>query len=88
MSRLSNHYPERFIAYAFFSVPFVRLVSAGVLKEMLADSKRRYGYDTIGYWTFLAEDGSEGIIESNVSISSSCHVNSVSHLHSGSHFIA
>ncbi|KAJ3489885.1 hypothetical protein NLI96_g1816 [Meripilus lineatus] len=65
VSRLSNHYPERFIAYAFFSVPFVRLVSAGVLKEMLADSKRRYGYDTIGYWTFLAEDGSEGIIESN-----------------------
>ncbi|KAI0341823.1 epoxide hydrolase [Trametopsis cervina] len=54
VSRLSNHYPERFYAYAFFAVPFVPVTPPVDYNELLASQKAQYGYELYGYWAYMS----------------------------------
>ncbi|KAI0093336.1 Alpha/Beta hydrolase protein [Irpex rosettiformis] len=56
VSRLANHFPERFLAYAFFAVPYVPVRPPAPYEQLLALSKAKYGYELYGYWEYLASD--------------------------------
>ncbi|KAI0341821.1 alpha/beta-hydrolase [Trametopsis cervina] len=54
VSRLANHYPERFYAYAFFAVSFVPVTPPVDYDEMLVNEKAKYGSVLNGFWGYLA----------------------------------
>jgi len=62
-SRLANFFPERFAAFAFLAVPYVPPSPDFDLEKALAQSREKYGYETVGYWKFFAEDGAVELIE-------------------------
>ena len=72
ISRLANYYPERFIAYAFFAVPFWTITPPGDFQAELDAQKKAYGYELYGYWKFFSAPDANDVIQSHVSIRS-CH---------------
>ncbi|KAI0341819.1 alpha/beta-hydrolase [Trametopsis cervina] len=54
ISRLANHYPDRFYAYAFFAVPYAAVRPPIDHDEFLALVKAQFGYELFGYWEYLA----------------------------------
>ncbi|KAI0700883.1 Alpha/Beta hydrolase protein [Cytidiella melzeri] len=65
VSRLANHFPERFIAYAFFAVPYVPVRPPLPYDKLLAATTAKYGYETFGYWEYLASDEFETDFRAN-----------------------
>ncbi|KAI0341820.1 alpha/beta-hydrolase [Trametopsis cervina] len=57
VSRLANHYPERFYAYAFFNTPYWAPTPPIDHDEFLEQLKARYGYELYGYWEYYASSG-------------------------------
>ncbi|THG98670.1 hypothetical protein EW026_g3562 [Hermanssonia centrifuga] len=67
VSRLANYYPDRFIAYAFFSVAFMPPRPGKVdFNELLKTSKERFGYELYGYQLFFSEDDAPIIIREHI----------------------
>ena len=69
VSRLATHFPERFIAYAFFAVPYVVVRPPIPYEQLLAFSKAKYGYELYGYWEYLASEEFEVDFRAHVSTS-------------------
>jgi hypothetical protein len=65
-SRLVNFYPERVTAVAFLTVGYTPPDPGFDMSTVLAATKKTLGYELIGYWLFLAEEGADKIIESHV----------------------
>lgn len=72
VSRLANYFPDRFIAYAFFAVPFNPPHAFSNVNQILAFTKQQFGYELIGYWLFFSEEGAESIIRAHVSTTNLC----------------
>lgn len=66
ISRLANYFPERFIAYAFFSVPYVAPRPGVDFRDWVTDLKKVNGFDTFGYWFFFAADDADSVMRSHV----------------------
>lgn len=64
-SRLYNFYPDRLTAMAFFAVPYAPPNSMTAL-ERNAHFSKLIGFERFGYWFFMAEEGSDKLIENNV----------------------
>ncbi|KAI0348477.1 alpha/beta-hydrolase [Trametopsis cervina] len=60
VSRLANHHPERFYAYAFLAVPFWAPRPPMDHDEFLKQIKARYGYELFGYWEYYASGEFDG----------------------------
>lgn len=67
MSKLANHYPERIIAYAFISVPYVPPSLHGNFQDRLDSFREKFGYELYGYWYFFAEGDIDGAFRKHVS---------------------
>ncbi|KZP16706.1 alpha/beta-hydrolase [Athelia psychrophila] len=63
-SRLYNFYPDRLTAMAFFAVPYAPPNSMTAL-ERNAHFSKLIGFERFGYWFFMAEEGSDKLIENN-----------------------
>ncbi|EKM52143.1 uncharacterized protein PHACADRAFT_151144 [Phanerochaete carnosa HHB-10118-sp] len=66
VSRLANYYPERFLAYAFFAVPFVQIRPPMDMQVLLDASKQKYGYELFGYWLFLSEPDANDVLQAHI----------------------
>ena len=67
MSKLANHYPERVIAYAFISVPYVPPALNTNFQHRLDWMREKFGYELYGYWYFFAEGDIDGAFRRHVS---------------------
>ncbi|PBK78292.1 alpha/beta-hydrolase [Armillaria solidipes] len=65
-SRLANYYPDRFIAYGFLAVGYVLPRFENNYEQLLALSKKTFGYEIFGYWSFFSSPGADKIIEDNM----------------------
>ncbi|KAK0210884.1 Alpha/Beta hydrolase protein [Desarmillaria ectypa] len=65
-SRLANYYPDRFIAYGFLAVGYILPRLETNYEQFLALSKKTFGYEIFGYWSFLSSPGADKIIEDNM----------------------
>jgi soluble epoxide hydrolase / lipid-phosphate phosphatase len=54
------------MALAFFALSYVPPSPTFNLSNALVMTKKMFGYELMGYWHFLAEDGADKIIESHV----------------------
>ncbi|KAG5728245.1 Epoxide hydrolase 2 [Termitomyces sp. T112] len=65
VSRLTNYFPDRFIAFAFLAGGYS---SPSTLKfaESYAKVTEIVGRELMGYWYFFAEDGAPELIEKNI----------------------
>ncbi|EKM56413.1 uncharacterized protein PHACADRAFT_118086 [Phanerochaete carnosa HHB-10118-sp] len=72
-SRLANYYPERILAYVFFALSFLQVLSPEESQMLQGFLKKQLGYETFGYWSFMSEPDAHEIllahIDSVVSIS-------------------
>ncbi|KZP04149.1 alpha/beta-hydrolase, partial [Athelia psychrophila] len=64
-SRLVNFHPERVTALAFLAVGYLPPFFDADTSKLLALTKQIFGYETSGYWSFFAEDGTDKIVESH-----------------------
>ncbi|KAK0451001.1 Alpha/Beta hydrolase protein [Armillaria borealis] len=65
-SRLANYYHDRFIAYGFLAVGYVVPRFENNYEQFLALSKKTFGYEIFGYWSFFSSPGADKIIEDNM----------------------
>ncbi|TCD64700.1 hypothetical protein EIP91_003774 [Steccherinum ochraceum] len=66
VSRFSNFFPERFLAYATLSLPYHFPRTDFEMESFMASTKEAVGYEPFGYWYFFAEEGAAKIIEENM----------------------
>ncbi|GJE91560.1 alpha/beta hydrolase [Phanerochaete sordida] len=66
VSRLSNYFPERFLAYAFLAVQFLPPEVPANFSAVLAAQQAQYGYELYGYWLFYAEHDANAIIQAHM----------------------
>jgi hypothetical protein len=65
-SRLANYYPERFLAFAFLSIGYQSPGEGMDIQAVMNYTKRTFGYENFGYWSFFSEEGTDTIIEEHV----------------------
>ncbi|EKM50572.1 uncharacterized protein PHACADRAFT_104575 [Phanerochaete carnosa HHB-10118-sp] len=66
VSRLANYYPERFLAYAFFAVPFMGITPPTDFQISLDYLKQKYGYEIYGYWSFFSAPDADEVIQAHI----------------------
>ncbi|EKM52130.1 uncharacterized protein PHACADRAFT_262639 [Phanerochaete carnosa HHB-10118-sp] len=66
VSRLANHYPGRFLAYAFLAVPFVQVTPPMDHEVFLEHTKQRQGRETFGFWSFFSKPDADAIIQAHM----------------------
>ena len=68
VSRLANWHQDRFIAFAWPSVPYwPPSTEALAFEELIAQMRAQWGSDTFGYWLFFNRDDAYLLIRKNVS---------------------
>jgi hypothetical protein len=65
-SRLANHFPDRFLGFAFLSLGYFPPSPDFDIDSALVQSKAAFGYELFGYWPFMSRDDAYEIIERNV----------------------
>ncbi|EKM57395.1 uncharacterized protein PHACADRAFT_194943 [Phanerochaete carnosa HHB-10118-sp] len=66
VSRLANYYPERFLAYAFFAVPFMKITPPINFQIYLDYLKQLYGYEIYAYWTFFSAPDANEVLQAHI----------------------
>ncbi|THH32650.1 hypothetical protein EUX98_g1519 [Antrodiella citrinella] len=62
VSRLANYFPDRFHAFAHFSVPFMIPDTTVTFEKTIAFLQALLGYDPYGYWWFFNEEDADKVI--------------------------
>ncbi|TCD69880.1 hypothetical protein EIP91_005957 [Steccherinum ochraceum] len=65
-ARLSNFYPERFLAYAFMNVPYNRPNPEYKVENIMKHIKEVVGYEAYSYWFFFSEEGADKLVEDHL----------------------
>ncbi|KAG7447074.1 alpha/beta-hydrolase [Guyanagaster necrorhizus] len=66
ISRLANYYPDRFVAFGLLAVGYVSPSTEYNYEQFLVISKKTFGYELFGYWSFFSSEGADKIIEDNM----------------------
>jgi soluble epoxide hydrolase / lipid-phosphate phosphatase len=66
LSRLANYHSDRFFSYSFLDVAYM---PPGIfdIDAVETDSIAEVGYERLGFWRFLIEDGAMELVMNNVS---------------------
>lgn len=65
-SRLANYFSERFVAYAYFTLPFMVPDPTATLETVVEYMTKQLGYDPYGYWWFMDEDDAYKVFADHV----------------------
>ncbi|KAK0210018.1 Alpha/Beta hydrolase protein [Desarmillaria ectypa] len=66
ISRLANYYHDRFVAFGLLALGYIPPNTENNYEELLDLSKKTFGYETFGYWSFFSSEGADKIIEDNM----------------------
>ncbi|KAK0441745.1 Alpha/Beta hydrolase protein [Desarmillaria tabescens] len=66
ISRLANYYPDRFVAFGLLAVGYFPPSTESNYEQFLDLSKKTFGYELFGYWSFFSSEGADKIIEDNM----------------------
>ncbi|PBK87786.1 alpha/beta-hydrolase [Armillaria gallica] len=66
ISRLANYYPRRFVAFGLLAVGYFPPSTENNYEQFLELSKKAFGYELFGYWSFFSSEGADKIIEDNI----------------------
>ena len=66
LGRLANYHPDKLIALAFLSVPYIPPATPWDIEALKPVTEQILGYEKLGYMRFFARDDSWEIIEKHV----------------------